>query len=89
MLKSPPRSSSSSGSLTIFMQFGLVGMSKRMLDVYDMVTRVAPTASTVLIQGETGTGKELIARAIHATSRRRLRRRHMQCASRRSAASRR
>jgi two-component system, NtrC family, response regulator AtoC len=49
---------------------GLVGMSKGMLDVYDMVTRVAPTASTVLIQGETGTGKELIARAIHATSRR-------------------
>jgi len=45
-------------------------MSKRMLDVYDMVTRVAPTASTVLIQGETGTGKELIARAIHSTSRR-------------------
>ena len=49
---------------------GLVGLSKRMLDVYDMVTRVAPTASTVLVQGETGTGKELIARAIHATSRR-------------------
>src|SRR5262245_27939569 len=49
---------------------GVVGTSKRMLDVYDMVARVAPTASTVLVQGETGTGKELIARAIHATSRR-------------------
>jgi hypothetical protein len=50
---------------------GIVGTSKRMLDVYGMVARVAPTASTVLIQGETGTGKELFARAIHATGRRR------------------
>jgi DNA-binding NtrC family response regulator len=37
---------------------GVVGMSKRMLDVYGMVRRVAPTAATVLIQGETGTGKK-------------------------------
>jgi two-component system response regulator AtoC len=49
---------------------GIVGASKRMLDVYGLVTRVAPTATTVLIQGETGTGKELFARAIHSTSRR-------------------
>jgi transcriptional regulator with PAS, ATPase and Fis domain len=41
-----------------------------MLDVYKMVARVAPTRSTVLIQGETGTGKELVARAVHAASRR-------------------
>jgi two-component system response regulator AtoC len=46
----------------------LVGASEGMLEVYEVVTRVAPTRSTVLIQGETGTGKELIARAIHAAS---------------------
>jgi transcriptional regulator with GAF, ATPase, and Fis domain len=39
-----------------------------MREVYDIVARVGPTRSTVLIQGETGTGKELIARAIHAAS---------------------
>ena len=50
--------------------YGMVGTSKAMLEVYEMVARVAPTTSTVLIQGETGTGKELIARAIHSTSRR-------------------
>src|SRR4030095_9879119 len=49
---------------------GLVGMSKRMLDVYDMVTRVAPTSSTVLIQGKPGPEKELRARAFHSRSRR-------------------
>src|SRR5215470_327280 len=48
----------------------IVGTSTRMLDVYSVVARVAPTTSTVLVQGETGTGKELIAHAIHATSRR-------------------
>jgi transcriptional regulator with GAF, ATPase, and Fis domain len=49
---------------------GLVGTSAPMLEVYRMVARVAPTTSTVLIQGETGTGKELIARAVHRASRR-------------------
>src|SRR5499426_2582072 len=50
--------------------YGMVGTSAAMLEVYDLVARVAPTTSTVLIQGETGTGKELIARAVHSTSRR-------------------
>ena len=49
---------------------GIVGRGKPMLDVYRMVARVAPTLSTVLVHGETGTGKELVARAIHRASRR-------------------
>jgi len=50
--------------------YGMVGGAASMLEVYRLVARVAPTTSTVLIQGETGTGKELIARAIHSASRR-------------------
>jgi two-component system response regulator AtoC len=50
--------------------YGMIGASERMLDVHRIVARVAPTTSTVLIQGETGTGKELISRAIHSASRR-------------------
>src|SRR5262249_45713243 len=48
----------------------MVGSSPAFLDVLDRVGQVAATDSTVLISGETGTGKELIARAIHAQSRR-------------------
>lgn len=44
------------------------GKSPAMVGVYKLIARVAPTESTVLIHGETGTGKELIARAIHANS---------------------
>jgi PAS domain S-box-containing protein len=48
----------------------IVGSSEALRKVLDQVSRVAPTDSTVLIQGETGTGKELIARAIHNRSKR-------------------
>jgi len=46
----------------------LIGASPALEAVLEGVKRVAPTSSTVLIQGETGTGKELIARAIHNIS---------------------
>jgi formate hydrogenlyase transcriptional activator len=48
----------------------IVGSSKPLRRVMSQVSEVAPTESTVLIQGETGTGKELIARAIHKRSNR-------------------
>src|SRR6266404_242463 len=47
---------------------GIVGASRSLREVLDMVRTVAPTDSTALIEGETGTGKELIARAIHNIS---------------------
>jgi len=46
----------------------IIGKSSALESVFGEVERVAPTDSTVLIQGETGTGKELIARAIHNIS---------------------
>src|SRR5207245_1514645 len=49
----------------------IVGQSPALLDALEKVNRVAKTDATVLITGETGTGKELIARAIHSTSHRR------------------
>jgi DNA-binding NtrC family response regulator len=55
-------------------RFGLgaiVGRSARMRALFQMIETVAGSASTVLIHGETGTGKELVARAIHQTSPRR------------------
>ncbi|MFQ3582343.1 MAG: sigma-54 dependent transcriptional regulator, partial [Chloracidobacterium sp.] len=47
---------------------GLVGRSAPMVDLYKEIARVAPTRSTVLILGESGAGKELVARAIHQHS---------------------
>jgi len=58
-----PEVTSSSGAL-----FGLVGESPAIRLVLDRLARVAATSATVLVTGETGTGKELIARAIHAAS---------------------
>src|SRR5512143_662095 len=48
----------------------MIGRSPRMIEIYKTLSKVAPTDATVLIEGETGTGKELIARMIHANSKR-------------------
>ena len=47
---------------------GVVGSSPEMNKVIGLLKRIAPTAASVLIQGETGTGKELVAQAIHQNS---------------------
>jgi transcriptional regulator with GAF, ATPase, and Fis domain len=44
---------------------GMIGRSPGMLELFDLVRRVAPHLRTALITGETGTGKELVARALH------------------------
>jgi formate hydrogenlyase transcriptional activator len=52
---------------------GIIGRSSAMAQVVEQVRMVAPTDSTVLVCGETGTGKELVARAVHQLSARRAR----------------
>ncbi len=48
----------------------MIGVSAGMVEIYRTVSKVAPTDATVIIEGETGTGKELIARMIHRYSNR-------------------
>src|SRR5262245_15398434 len=47
-------------------RYGIVGASRAMADVIHQIERVSAVRSTVLISGETGTGKELVARAVHS-----------------------
>jgi len=53
---------------------GILGKSRPMQALFQLLDTVAPTSSTVLINGETGTGKEVVARAIHQMSPRRTQR---------------
>lgn len=48
--------------------YRIVGASSRMAEIHEIIRKVSPTMTTVLITGETGTGKELIARSIHLNS---------------------
>jgi len=59
-VKSPP------GSVKNFE--GMVGISPAMVQLFDMIERVAGSAGTVLVMGETGCGKELVAKAVHNLS---------------------
>jgi DNA-binding NtrC family response regulator len=47
---------------------GLIGGNARMREIYTIIEKIAPTATTVVIDGETGTGKEVVAQAIHSLS---------------------
>jgi DNA-binding NtrC family response regulator len=59
------------GELRKLGRFGpLIGASPPMQKIYDLIARVAATDASILVSGETGTGKELVAEAIHSLSRR-------------------
>jgi DNA-binding NtrC family response regulator len=59
------------GELRKLGRFGpLIGASAPMQKVYDLIARVAPTEATILVTGETGTGKEIVAETLHRLSRR-------------------
>ena len=57
---------------SIFVYRGIVGKSKKMLELFRMIEKISSLPSTVLVEGESGTGKDLIARAIHEMSDRRM-----------------
>jgi len=52
---------------------GIITQNRRMLEIIDLIDRLKESSTTVLLEGETGTGKELLARATHAVSARRER----------------
>jgi len=52
----------------LYLLENLVGQSKRMVEVYKSILKVSQSKATVMLRGETGTGKELIARAVHYNS---------------------
>jgi two-component system response regulator PilR (NtrC family) len=70
VIKSATSRSTAVGSTeTLIESFpGIIGKSREMLKIFDMIRRVAPTPANILIYGESGTGKELVARAIHNNS---------------------
>lgn len=57
-------------SIDGFDRCGIIGDSPRMLEIIDTLKKIAPTDASVLIMGENGTGKEMVAQALHRNSRR-------------------
>jgi transcriptional regulator with GAF, ATPase, and Fis domain len=51
-------------------QYEMIGQSPALAEILEFIAKAGPTDATVLIEGETGTGKELVARALHSNSRR-------------------
>jgi DNA-binding NtrC family response regulator len=68
MMNTPTASPVSSPRTDVPPMEGMIGSSAAMMDVYRLTRQVAATSATVLLLGETGTGKELIARALHELS---------------------
>ena len=68
VIKAHPRKQSESNEKPPQAVAGMIGTCGQMLAVYERIHKVAPTHTTVLVRGETGTGKELVARAIHQES---------------------
>lgn len=62
------RTTPSAASRTSLENFPMIGSCEQMRELKESIAKVAPTDSTVLIQGPSGTGKELVARALHAAS---------------------
>jgi transcriptional regulator with GAF, ATPase, and Fis domain len=70
--ESNPNCNASSGQLTAEFRFqDLIGQSEEMRKVFELVEKIADCDSTILVNGETGTGKGLVAKAIHLKSKRR------------------